>query len=209
MKENNMDKEKGNFNIIFEKPLFHGTDAFIVSMTEEERQDMKQKCFLAIEMLFNLYEKNEYQKCFDKPTENKEINDLNSIYLQVDALMSKSSSYEYDNTYLTQEIDKAVYYAKIAYHFGELGYFAWKMIKGLELTGYKLPENITEEQQVALDSVIGFADHDSEPVIFTFKNLPLENLMDEMGCKKIINSNVRYIGTLDFSKANSVIRVPQ
>lgn len=194
--------------MLFEKTLYHGTDSYVASMTEEERQDMKQKCFLVIEMLFNLYEKNEYLKYFDKPTENKQINDLNSIYLQVESLMNKSSSYEYDCTYLTQEIEKAIYYSKIAYHYGELGYFAWEMLKGLELTGYTLPENITEEQQAAINSIIGFADHNPEPVIYVFKNLPLENLMDEMGCKEIINPNVRYIGQLDFSKADSMVRIP-
>ncbi|MBQ0050445.1 MAG: hypothetical protein KBT11_00100 [Treponema sp.] len=195
--------------MVFENPLYHGTDAYVISMSEEERQDMKQKCFVVIDLLYKLYERNEYQKNFDKPTENKEINDLNSIYSQVNALINKSSSYEYECTYLTQDIDKAAYYAKFAYHFGELGYFAWKMLKGLELTGYRLPEDITEKQQAAIDSVIGFADHDSEPVIFTFKNIPIDKLMGEMGCKEIVNPNVRYIGNLDFSKADSVVRVSQ
>lgn len=193
--------------MVFEEPLYHGTDSFIVSMSDEERLEMKQKCFLVIELLYDIYNKNEFQKNYDKPSENKEVNDLISIYLQVDALMNKCSSYEYDCTYLTRDIDKAVCYAKMAYHYGELGYFAWAMLKGMELTGYTLQSKITDEQQAAIDSVIGFADHDSEPVIYIFKNIPLENLMDEMGCKEIINSNVRYIGKLDFSKADKMYRI--
>lgn len=194
--------------MLFENPLYHGTDLYVVSMSEEERQDMKKKCFLVLELLFKLYEKNEFQKNYNKPTDDKKINELNSIYMQVRAVINKSSSYQYECTYLTQDINKAIYYSKLAFHFGELGYFAWKMLKGMELVGYTLPLDISREQQDAIDSVIGFADHDSEPVIFTFKNLPLENLMDEMGCKEIINPNVRYIGYLDFSNADSMVRVP-
>ena len=43
-------------------PLYQGTDDFIGYMSKEEREDMKKKCFLMIELLSKIYDDNEFEK---------------------------------------------------------------------------------------------------------------------------------------------------
>ena len=56
-------------------PLYHGTDDFIGCMSKEEREDMKKKCFLMIELLSKIYDDNEFEKVYSGEN-TKEINDI-------------------------------------------------------------------------------------------------------------------------------------
>lgn len=45
-------------------PLYHGTDDFIGYMSKEEREDIKKKCFLMIELLSKIYDDNKFEKVY-------------------------------------------------------------------------------------------------------------------------------------------------
>ena len=194
-------------------PLYHGTDDFIGCMSKEEREDMKKKCFLMIELLRKIYDVNGFDKVYSGEN-SKEINDILDYLIAAHSALKNNVFYEYNDTYLTSSLQEAIKFSKNAYHFGEIGTIAWKLYEGLSIINYELPP-LNQEQQEALDSIIGFADHDPEPVIYAFKNLPIENLVEEGGRKKefeialnketgIISSDIgiRYKGELSFIGEN-------
>ena len=163
-------------------PLYHGTDDFIGCMSKEEREDMKKKCFLMIELLRKIYDVNGFDKVYSGEN-SKEINDILDYLIAAHSALKNNVFYEYNDTYLTSSLQEAIKFSKNAYHFGEIGTIAWKLYEGLSIINYELPP-LNQEQQEALDSIIGFADHDPEPVVYAFKNLPIENLVEEGGRKK-------------------------
>lgn len=194
-------------------PLYHGTDDFIGCMSKEEREDMKKKCFLMIELLSKIYDVNGFDKVYSGEN-SKEINDILDYLIAAHSALKNNVFYEYNDTYLTSSLQEAIKFSKNAYHFGEIGTIAWKLYEGLSIINYELPP-LNQEQQEALDSIIGFADHDPEPVVYAFKNLPIENLVEEGGRKKefeialnketgIISSDIgiRYKGELSFIGEN-------
>ena len=194
-------------------PLYHGTDDFIGCMSKEEREDMKKKCFLMIELLSKIYDDNEFEKVYSGEN-TKEINDILDYLIAAHSALKNNVFYEYNDTYLTSSLQEAIKFSKNAYHFGEIGTIAWKLYEGLSIINYELPP-LNQEQQEALDSIIGFADHDPEPVVYAFKNLPIENRVEEGGRKKefeialnketgIISSDIgiRYKGELSFIGEN-------
>lgn len=194
-------------------PLYHGTDDFIGYMSIEEREDMKKKCFLMIELLSKIYDVNGFDKVYSGEN-SKEINDILDYLIAAHSALKNNVFYEYNDTYLTSSLQEAIKFSKNAYHFGEIGTIAWKLYEGLSIINYELPP-LNQEQQEALDSIIGFADHDPEPVVYAFKNLPIENLVEEGGRKKefeialnketgIISSDIgiRYKGELSFIGEN-------
>ena len=194
-------------------PLYHGTDDFIGYMSKEEREDMKKKCFLMIELLSKIYDVNGFDKVYSGEN-SKEINDILDYLIAAHSALKNNVFYEYNDTYLTSSLQEAIKFSKNAYHFGEIGTIAWKLYEGLSIINYELPP-LNQEQQEALDSIIGFADHDPEPVVYAFKNLPIENRVEEGGRKKefeialnketgIISSDIgiRYKGELSFIGEN-------
>ena len=194
-------------------PLYHGTDDFIGCMSKEEREDMKKKCFLMIELLRKIYDVNGFDKVYSGEN-SKEINDILDYLIAAHSALKNNVFYEYNDTYLTSSLQEAIKFSKNAYHFGEIGTIAWKLYEGLSIINYELPP-LNQEQQEALDSIIGFADHDPEPVVYAFKTLPIENLVEEGGRKKefeialnketgIISSDIgiRYKGELSFIGEN-------
>ena len=146
-------------------PLYHGTDDFIGYMSKEEREDMKKKCFLMIELLSKIYDVNGFDKVYSGEN-SKEINAILDYLIAAHSALKNNVFYEYNDTYLTSSLQEAIKFSKNAYHFGEIGTIAWKLYEGLSIINYELPP-LNQEQQEALDSIIGFADHDPEPVIFT------------------------------------------
>lgn len=194
-------------------PLYHGTDDFIGYMSKEEREDIKKKCFLMIELLSKIYDDNKFEKVYSGKN-TKEINDILDYLIAAHSALKNNVFYEYNDIYLTSSLQAAIKFSKNAYHYGEIGTIAWKLYEGISIVNYQLPQ-LTQEQQDALDSIIGFAEHDPEPVVYAFKNLPIENLVEEGGRKKefeialnketgIISSDIgiRYKGELSFIGEN-------
>ena len=194
-------------------PLYHGTDDFIGYMSKEEREDIKKKCFLMIELLSKIYDDNKFEKVYSGKN-TKEINDILDYLIAAHSALKNNVFYEYNDIYMTSSLQAAIKFSKNAYHYGEIGTIAWKLYEGISIVNYQLPQ-LTQEQQDALDSIIGFAKHDPEPVVYAFKNLPIENLVEEGGRKKefeialnkktgIISSDIgiRYKGELSFIGEN-------
>ena len=194
-------------------PLYHGTDDFIGYMSKEEREDIKKKCFLMIELLSKIYDDNKFEKVYSGKN-TKEINDILDYLIAAHSALKNNVFYEYNDIYLTSSLQAAIKFSKNAYHYGEIGTIAWKLYEGLSIINYELPP-LNQERQEALDSISGVADHDPEPVVYAFKNLPIENLVEEGGRKKefeialnketgIISSDIgiRYKGELSFIGEN-------
>lgn len=193
--------------------LYHGTDDFIGFMSKEEREEMKKKCFLIIDVLSKIYDENNFEKTYSG-SESKEINVILDYLIAAHSALKGNVFYEYNDIYLTNSIKYAIKFAKNAYHYGEIGTIAWKLYEGLNIVNYKLPP-LSQEQQEALDSIICFAGHNSEPIIYAFNNLPIENLVEKNGRKKefemALNKEtgklqshlgLRYKGDLNFSGDN-------
>lgn len=193
--------------------LYHGTDDFIGFLSKEEREDMKKKCFLMVDVLSKIYDENNFEKTYSG-SESKEINIILDYLIAAHSALIRNVFYEYNDIYLTSSIKDAIKFAKNAYHYGEIGTIAWKLYEGLNIVNYKLPP-LSKEQQEALDSIISFAGHDSEPIIYAFNNLPIDNLVEENGRKKEFEMaldketgklqshlSLRYKGDLSFSGDN-------
>ena len=174
---------------------------------------MKKKCFLMIELLSKIYDDNNFDKVYSGNNQ-KEITDILDYLITAHSALKNNVFYEYNDIYLTSSLQDAIKFSKNAYHYGEIGTIAWKLYEGISIVNYQLPQ-LTQEQQDALDNIIGFAEHDPEPVVYAFKSLPIENLVEEGGRKKefeialnketgIISSDIgiRYKGELSFIGEN-------
>lgn len=120
-------------------PLYHGTDDFIGYMSKEEREDIKKKCFLMIELLSKIYDDNNFDKVYSGNNQ-KEITDILDYLIAAHSALKNNVFYEYNDIYLTSSLQDAIKFSKNAYHYGEIGTIAWKLYEGISIVNYQLPQ---------------------------------------------------------------------
>lgn len=194
-------------------PLFHGTDRAIVSMTQEERNDLREACATVIDYLLPIYEENE----FEKRTSLENKRDLEELHVKVINARSKASLrksknalYSYENVYLTFDPIKANVYAMNASICGELGYIAYWLLRGAKKLEYTLPIP-NSEQETALQKLNLAGERRPDPVLVCYVGLHKDRLLTEKGTpikwetqidfffKNFHHGEVRVLGDFDIS----------
>ncbi len=131
-------------------PLYHGTDSRILAMSPEERRIFREDCLLATDFLWTLFEPYFSGRCevpLNEPglegktklemklkelkgplqfdLDQTRYNNLFDALHRIAAQKRGSEQYQYDNFYLTNDLDRAIDYAKKAFAFGEVGLNAY------------------------------------------------------------------------------------
>lgn len=203
-------------------PLYHGTDRRILSKSLEERQVLRKACDVLIEFYSPVV--REYTS-----THKYKDNPIPLMYRLMDCdsvaycKLSNSKLYEYDATYLTGDLSKAIRYARRAMIYGELGYVVSTFILATKEFGLALPL-MNEEQKKAYELITQYMKEPSQPVVLVFQNID-KSLMKYDDNIDVNWVNVQSMGEdapdndvygisysfrvseLDFSKAIEVIEV--
>lgn len=207
-----------------EKPiLFHGTDARIVKMSDDEREYMRQCCKTAGDCLWKHYsqmvktEARKYKdpKCGEIIIFPQIISDYKQQIeaLNIDGLYyglcwdinnyisydNGSALYQYGNIYLTASELTAKKYAYKSFAFGEFGHMIYTMILALPAMNFA-DWNPTQKESDAINQIVSFAHGKSEPVVIPVSDYEIENIRSEDGTKKdldvMLMSHIRYLGKL-------------
>ena len=109
-------------------PLFHGTDRALYDMGAEKREALRMACGIVIDFLLPIYESHN----FEAISSQSKSAILGALHIKVLNAYSKATlrrnncaAYQYNETYLTFDPDKADVYAQNAWVCGELGYVAY------------------------------------------------------------------------------------
>lgn len=174
--------------------LYHGSDARIIEMTKEEREQYKNDCDLVVNSLFPLfkplmsYEKVErilngeksyvyeiplkrYQNLLDEKGGQYMYINLFEKLTMIDARNNGSELYQYNDLYLCASKLTAINYARRSYAGGETGLNAYRLIQGAEIVGF---ENMYADPNVkrAAERIKEFAKEGNErPVIITIEDI--------------------------------------
>lgn len=185
--------------------LYHGTDARIVMMTDDERQQYLDHCKNVIDYLFPFYDKlattfemvqDEFQgqvrffnRCLldirykDKLEQIPGLfSNLHKSITLIQARNRGNRQYQYGSFYVTSMRGIAVSYALRSFAGGELGYAAYNYIRGLEcvkLESYNPSRDIIRSMGIVGEFAGDEGQHD--PVIFTFKDIDIDCLQNERG----------------------------
>ena len=175
--------------------LYHGSDARIIEMTKEEREQYKNDCDLVVNSLFPLFKPlMSYEKVerilngekiyvYETPLKLRYQNLLNEkggqyMYINlfekltmIDARNNGSELYQYNDLYLCASKLTAINYARRSYAGGETGLNAYRLIQGAEIIGF---ENMYADPNVkrAAEKIKEFAKEGNErPVIITIDDI--------------------------------------
>ena len=198
-------------------PLYHGTDARILDMSDADRNAFKQDCMKAIDCLWNVFEPYYNTNINIRTIEDgvvKIVNDKKLIELQpklrfdedetiyynlyekltmVSAWKNNNELYKYDSLYLTNSMDRAKNYAHRAYAFGEIGLIAYRLLSAAAMIGFDVcPDD--ESMKHVLCKIKTFAEAKREPIVLEFDDYDPEDVKMEDGSE------------LDFSLDDDIIR---
>jgi len=179
--------------------LFHGTDARILRMSQNEVKAFKKSIQKSLDYLWQFYKPysldnyhNEYSDKGKRYIMVREIEKLKTIlnddlYHSVYGAVSLNElrlngrkQWQYDGLYLTNWDWQAWGYAKRASSFGELGLVAQILITGarkIQFNGWE-PDSDTER---AMNRIVAFSEGKPEPVVVILDNLDLKHIKDEGG----------------------------
>lgn len=211
--------------------LYHGTDARIVAMTDDERASFKRSIYLAVGYLWSLYEplytEHEYvsitvpgvpgmcKTCVKKIQRYKEVlggtvyASLLEKLMIVDSWKNGSGLYQYNATYLTSEPGKASRYAWRSFAFGELGLVAFRMITCARTIWPDL-EYKDPEVNDAVGKILAFAQDEANtrPVVVKVTDYDPSLLRMEDGSETMPDApsglTYRYEGKLRFNYDNVI-----
>lgn len=203
-------------------PLFHGTDKRILSKSLEERQELRKACDILIEFYSPVVrEYTRTHKYKDNPIPLMfSLMDCDSVAY---CKLSNSSLYEYDATYVTGDLSKAIRYARRAMVYGELGYLVSTFITATREFGLTLPE-MNEEQKKAYGLIVGYMKEPTQPVVLVFKDIDKSlikfehnrdvdwDIVQSLGKRApendVYGMSLSFrVNELDFSKAIEIIEV--
>ena len=186
--------------------LYHGTDARMVSMKKDERNDFLSMVDRIISKLWEIYEPyySEFdQEKFSLPNGDKAYKYKRRIELLKDRFMNcgkevvfynlfeklsmldsrynMSGLFQYGCLYLASTKETATNYARRSFAGGELGLIAYRLIEGMDILC--LPEwNPDSETQKDLARFLDFCEEEkADPVIITIEGIDSDYLLSEDG----------------------------
>ncbi|MGL5981037.1 MAG: hypothetical protein ACRCZY_09220 [Phocaeicola sp.] len=164
--------------------FYHGSDARIINMAEEERDSFKKICFSVCEVLRPYFPlSTSHLGLFREPLHYEEntilySNLLNALSLY-DGLQNDSKFFQYDDFYVTNNRSRAESYANSSFAFGEVGLMAYRMVEVAREMG--IEKVIHPATYALLNKVIDFAESEAQPIVVTFDDLDISLLKFENG----------------------------
>ncbi len=198
-------------------PLYHGTDARILDMSDAERNAFKQDCTKAIDCLWEFFAPYYNTSINIRTIEDgieKIVNDIKLIELQpklrfeedetiyynlyekltmISAWKRNNKLFQYNELYLTNSINRAKYYAYYAFAFGEIGLIAYRLLSAAAMIGFDVCSN-DERMKDILCKIKTFAEAKREPIVLEFDDYDPDAVKQEDGSE------------LDFSLGDNIIR---
>ena len=181
--------------------LYHGTDARIIRMTEEERNNYLNTCHAVVNYLWDyfkpLYRERKLEQYKDalSPKDNPYL--YANVYEKLSMVDMKNNGcqqYQYGDLYLTSRDYSADNYARRSFAGGEIGLMAYRMIEAAEIIGF---DGLYENKAAVADieTIKKFALEENEPVIIKVKDLDPKYLQTDTG-EPIEWSSIRVIPQL-------------
>lgn len=186
--------------------LYHGTDARILEMTKEEKEQYIKDCNLVIDALFPFYKslltyekieskdslgrkiyvfeyalKMKYEKLLNEKGGQYMYLNLYEKVMMIDSRNNNSGWYQYNDLYLCSSKIDAMDYARRSFAGGETGLNAYRLIQGAEIIGF---EKVCQDPKVkhTAERIIDFAKEGNErPAIVTIDNVDVNYLLYEDG----------------------------
>ena len=180
--------------------LYHGSDARIGYMTDEERTAFRKEIICALDYMWSLMEP--YFQKFDEKVDriHNRIKRTERIYQFKgkidDFLWTKMyqalshdkarrdglSTWQYqdDVVYLTSDFRTAISYAYRSFVFGELGETIWDMYQGIKALNLDT-WNPSAEVQATLDRVQHLGEEEHFPIVYVLSSLDYDKLLTDSG----------------------------
>ena len=185
--------------------LYHGSDARIIEMTKDEREQYKNDCNIVVDYLFPLFKplmtwekvetilngekiyyyeiplKLRYQNLLNEKGGQGMYFNLSEKLMMIDARNNGSELYQYNDLYFCSSKLSATNYARSSFAGGETGLNAYRLIQGAEIIGF---ENMYADPNVkrAAERIKEFAKEGNErPVIITIEDIDPAFLFFEDG----------------------------
>ncbi len=170
--------------------MYHGTDLRMVSMSEQERINYKNKCFSLAEYLWPNFSEclnlgDFYQELKRVVSKKKGVSEWNNFWHAINcysAYINKCQFYQYESgcIYLTNLKFRAEEYARKAFAGGELGMIAYRFQEMAAFIGINL--NLQPNAlQIALEEIRKMGNSTPQPVIFEIRDYHLDKLQFENG----------------------------
>ena len=180
--------------------FYHGTDARISRMPEEERKTFRKEILAALDYMWDLMEPyfQKYDEVPDyKHNRIKRIEKINVFeekmnedsYDQFYSALShdkarrdnlKTWQYQEGVLYLTTRLATAISYAYRSTVFGELGETAWNMYQGIRKLNLDT-WNPSDEIQAILDKIERFATEEPYPIVYMIDKINRDYLFTDAG----------------------------
>lgn len=186
-------------------PLYHGTDARIIEMSDKERQQYIENCNICIDYLWEQYkpylvqeqcqttingqlayiQKNKLEQFKDLLTKRGNpymyINLLTAVN-RTECYKSESGLYQYGYLYLTGDKEKAKRYAIDSFAGGELGLNAYRLLEGAFVLGLDMKPK-DKDIEYAIKRIKSFAEdvEHHNPILIEVHNIEPEYLLSENG----------------------------
>ena len=174
-------------------PMFHGTDASLIDMSQEKRVELKNACETLITTLLMLYKANSISISDERLVESRDSYGCSSTaYYMAEAKVNKSPLYSYGDYYVTNNPERAFTYSQEAWIFGETGWIANRIIEGAIALGLDLPNDECFRKAFAI--VETRKQKEKSPAVIMTINASSFDLFTEGG------QNYRELYAEDFSK---------
>ncbi len=154
-------------------PLFHGTTAYAFEADEETRKEFRKACDIVMRFAKEIAQRKIISDEEYYPyTRNK-----NSYFLDTTVYLYGSSSYEYDDFYLTTSYSNALIFAHVP--CGELGNNAYYQCVGFKDFNIELPKEVQAASNVVTATYVKY--RDSEKIILVYEDINFSDLYGEKG----------------------------
>ena len=169
-------------NMTFDS-LYQGTDARILAMTSEEKDEWRKICLKLADIPRRYYTEVYHLHTLKKSFENGNREDifwnLSDAISRYDAMKNGNKQYQYGEIYLTNGFSMAKSYAYGSFAFGEVGLNAYRMLEAARFFGFEFPSNTRGSNLSA--RLWTFAHDNPKPVVLTFHNVPCDDLLFDDG----------------------------
>ena len=180
--------QKDRFTLPFY--LYHGTDAKVVRMDRNTREEFFAACNRVIETLYavlNTENDNarlkELERIIKELNSSKEYSRYETVVsdiVTVGASKRNDPLYQYGNLYLAKYTSDVVGYAIRAREGGEIGKLAHSLVMGAKLLGINL-DSLGSGIATDIQTITNLANKPAEPVLFCFQHLDLTKLRNSAG----------------------------
>ncbi len=161
-------------------PLFHGTDASLISASKHERARLNAACEIIINAILELYDANSISLYDKRLYESRDsYGSTASALVHANGRIHNSPLYSYGDFYVTNDPYRAEGYSREAWICGETGWTANRLVEGSIALGLELPND--EDFKSAIELFNMRKQRIKEPIIIMLVNYSSSLLYTEAG----------------------------